>query len=82
MLHTTTQFGQLFQKFDADGDGRLNSAEFEKLMCGMLEARKGSAGQDGDRGARVAVDNNAAPSVRSGARGGALSLLLASVVCY
>lgn len=65
MLHTVKQFGQLFQKFDADGDGRLDSAEFEKLMRGMLEARKGSSGRDVDKGAREAVDNTAVPSVRS-----------------
>lgn len=32
-----TKFGQLFQKFDTDGDGRLGRAEFERMIGEMLE---------------------------------------------
>lgn len=31
------KFGQLFQKFDSDGDGRLGRAEFECMIGEMLE---------------------------------------------
>ncbi|CAM9137098.1 unnamed protein product [Ectocarpus fasciculatus] len=51
------EFGQLFQKFDTDGDGRLGRAEFERMVGGMLEqfgerggdgTRRGSRGGEGD----------------------------------
>lgn len=31
------QFGQLFQKYDSEGYGRLGRADFERMMRGMLE---------------------------------------------
>lgn len=33
----STQFGQLFQKFDSDGDGKLGRADFERMIGGMLD---------------------------------------------
>ncbi|CAM9117886.1 unnamed protein product, partial [Pylaiella littoralis] len=37
-------FGQLFQKFDTDGDGRLGRADFERMIGGMLERLGGNSG--------------------------------------
>lgn len=41
------KFGQLFQKFDTDGDGRLGQAEFERMIGEMLE-ELGRAKKDGE----------------------------------
>ncbi|CAN0056187.1 unnamed protein product [Ectocarpus sp. 4 AP-2014] len=57
------EFGQLFQKFDTDGDGRLGRADFERMVGGMLD-QVGERGGDGTRrGSRGGEgDNDNAPS--------------------
>lgn len=46
------KFGQLFQKYDTDGDGRLGRADFERMMGGMLE-RLGGGGGGGNGGGQM-----------------------------
>lgn len=40
------QFGQLFQKFDADGDGRLGRGDFERMIGGLLGRLNEADGRD------------------------------------
>ncbi|CAM9899756.1 unnamed protein product, partial [Laminaria digitata] len=50
------EFGQLFQKCDSDGDGRLGRADFDRIMRSMLEGlRAENGGGGGSREAAAAM---------------------------
>eukprot|EP00903_Cladosiphon_okamuranus_P011998 g11267.t1 len=56
------EFGQLFQQFDTDGDGRLDRADFERMLGGMLERLGGNhGGSRGNAGREAATNSSGVP---------------------
>ncbi|CAM9207788.1 unnamed protein product [Scytosiphon promiscuus] len=59
------EFGQLFQKFDTDGDGRLGRGDFERMIGGLL-GRLDGAGSGGVGGGRERKGSNGAVEPTTG----------------
>lgn len=79
---TGYQFGQLFAKYDTDGDGRLGRADFERMINGMHDARRTYEGGQSRNGTNVPTQAGDAVRLLTSMTGGAAQAAEGSITKY